>query len=273
MLSSLFVMAGLAGVLGIVLGYAALRFRVEGNSLVEKIDDVLPQTQCGQCGYPGCRPYAEAMAAEQADINQCPPGGEAGIRQLAKLLDVEFKALNAEHGETKSKALAVIDEQTCIGCTLCIQACPVDAIMGASKQMHTVLAQQCTGCELCIAPCPVDCIVMQAPPLAWRIASGMTTLTVDRTEQYRIFNGTECGFFSYVCRGHIALVAYYRHLKTKIVAQRAAKAGADQARSRHEFRLARLAREQREKAERHAQQVAAAHNSKHPPSPLDAQER
>lgn len=163
MLSSLLIMAGLAIVLGAVLGYAALKFRVEGNPLVEKIDAILPQTQCGQCGFPGCRPYAEAMAKQEADINQCPPGGEPGIRQLADLLGVEFKPLDAARGESKPKALAVIDEQVCIGCTLCIQACPVDAILGASKQMHTVIAQQCTGCELCIAPCPVDCISMETP--------------------------------------------------------------------------------------------------------------
>lgn len=163
MLASIAVMAGLAVVLGLVLGYAALRFRVEGNPLVEKIDAILPQTQCGQCGYPGCRPYAEAMAKNEADINQCPPGGEAGIRQLAELLGAEFKPLNAEHGETKPKSLAVIDEHTCIGCTLCIQACPVDAILGASKQMHTVIYELCTGCELCVAPCPVDCIRMETP--------------------------------------------------------------------------------------------------------------
>lgn len=163
MLVSIAVMAGLAVVLGLVLGYAALRFRVDGNPLVEKIDAILPQTQCGQCGYPGCRPYAEAMAKNEAEINQCPPGGEAGIRQLAELLGAGFKPLNAEHGHTKPKSLAVIDEQTCIGCTLCIQACPVDAIMGASKQMHTVIYELCTGCELCIAPCPVDCIRMETP--------------------------------------------------------------------------------------------------------------
>lgn len=166
MLSSLAAMGTLALVIGVVLGYAALRFRVEGNPLVEKIDAILPQTQCGQCGYPGCRPYAEAMANNAADINQCPPGGEPGIRQLAELLGVEFKPLDAARGESKPKALAVIDEQTCIGCTLCIQACPVDAILGASKQMHTVIAQQCTGCELCIAPCPVDCIVMRTPEIS-----------------------------------------------------------------------------------------------------------
>lgn len=128
--------------------------------LVEQIDAILPQTQCTQCGYAGCKPYATAIASGEADINQCPPGGEVGIRELAALLSVEPKPLNKTHGVTKPKSVAIIDESTCIGCTLCIQACPVDAIVGAAKQMHTVISSECTGCELCIAPCPVDCIDM-----------------------------------------------------------------------------------------------------------------
>jgi electron transport complex protein RnfB len=160
MLTALLVMSGLAVALGGVLGFAALKFKTEENPLVDKIDAILPQTQCGQCGFPGCRPYAEAIAAGKADINQCPPGGEEGIKKLAELLGVEPKPLNAEHGEVKPKSVAFIDESTCIGCTLCIQACPVDAIIGAAKQMHTIVASECTGCELCVAPCPVDCISM-----------------------------------------------------------------------------------------------------------------
>jgi len=155
-------MIGLALFLGLVLGYAAIKFRVTESPLVQKIDAILPQTQCGQCGYPGCKPYATAIAAGEADINQCPPGGEEGIRKLAELLGVDPKPLNAEHGAPKPKSVAVIDETLCIGCTLCIQACPVDAILGAAKHMHTVIAKECTGCELCVAPCPVDCISMQA---------------------------------------------------------------------------------------------------------------
>ncbi|GLS05590.1 electron transport complex subunit B [Chitiniphilus shinanonensis] len=170
-LLALCVMAGLALLLGAVLGFAAIRFRVEDDPLVDKIDAILPQTQCAQCGYPGCRPYATAITNDEADINQCPPGGEDGIRQLADLLGREFKPLNAANGVEKPKRVAVIDEQLCIGCTLCIQACPVDAIVGAAKHMHTVIASECTGCELCIAPCPVDCIDM-APlgdtPASWK---------------------------------------------------------------------------------------------------------
>ncbi|HEX5126946.1 MAG TPA: electron transport complex subunit RsxB [Rhodocyclaceae bacterium] len=161
MLSALLVMFGLALVIGAILGYASLVFKVEGDPLVDKIDAILPQTQCGQCGHPGCKPYATAIASGEADINQCPPGGEDGIRKLADLLGREFKPLNAENGVEKPKAVAIIDESTCIGCTLCIQACPVDAIAGAAKQMHTIIVPLCTGCELCVAPCPVDCISME----------------------------------------------------------------------------------------------------------------
>jgi len=161
MLSALLVMTGIALVLGAALGFAAIHFKVEGDPLVEKIDSILPQTQCGQCGFPGCRPYADAIAQGEADINQCPPGGDEGVRKLADLLGREYKPLNEEHGIEKPKSVAFIDEQTCIGCTLCIQACPVDAIVGAAKQMHTIVASECTGCELCLAPCPVDCITME----------------------------------------------------------------------------------------------------------------
>ena len=158
MLTAILIMALGAVVLGAALGYAAIKFKVEGNPLVEKIEAILPQTQCGQCGYPGCKPYAEAIAAGEADINRCPPGGQEGVAKLADLLGREIKPLDAEE---KPKQLAIIDEQTCIGCTLCIQACPVDAIVGAAKQMHTVVASLCTGCELCVTPCPVECIRME----------------------------------------------------------------------------------------------------------------
>ena len=128
--------------------------------LADAIDALLPQTQCRQCGYAGCRPYAKAIAAGSADINQCPPGGDEVARDLAVLLEVPFKPLDASFGVHKPHAVATIDEAVCIGCTLCIQACPVDAIVGAGKLMHTVIAAECTGCELCIPPCPVDCVTM-----------------------------------------------------------------------------------------------------------------
>jgi electron transport complex protein RnfB len=141
---------------------AVKRFRKQPETLVEQIDRLLPQTQCGQCGYPGCRPYATAIAAGEADINQCPPGGDAGVKALARLLGRAAKPLNPEHGVEKPKVVALIREPECIGCTKCIQACPVDAIIGASKSMHVVIADLCTGCELCIPPCPVDCIDLVA---------------------------------------------------------------------------------------------------------------
>ncbi len=160
MLAAIGVMVLLAVAIGLVLGWSAIRFKVEGNPLAEQVDAILPQTQCGQCGYPGCRPYAEAIASGEADINRCVPGGDDVIKQLAELLGVDPKPLDGELGEPKPKSVAFIDEQACIGCTLCIQACPVDAIVGAAKQMHTVIAKECTGCELCVAPCPVNCISM-----------------------------------------------------------------------------------------------------------------
>lgn len=128
---------------------------------VDDINALLPQTQCGQCGYNGCLPYAEALALGQAEINQCPPGGDEGIRDLANLLNLPVKPLNPIHGVTKPAQVALIIEQLCIGCAKCIVACPVDAIVGAAKFMHTVISSECTGCELCVPPCPVDCIVMQ----------------------------------------------------------------------------------------------------------------
>ncbi len=153
------VLCGLALIFGALLGYASIRFKVEGNPIVDQIDGLLPQTQCGQCSYPGCRPYAEAIANGEA-INKCPPGGESTIQALADLLDVEAIPLDAEHGEEQPKSIAYIREPECIGCTKCIQACPVDAILGAAKQMHTVIVSECTGCDLCVEPCPVDCIDM-----------------------------------------------------------------------------------------------------------------
>lgn len=162
MLNAILALCGLAGGFGLLLGFAAIRFRVEGNPLVDQIDSVLPQTQCGQCSFPGCRPYAEAIAAGEAEINQCPPGGEAGVQALADLLGVEPLPLNPENGVEKPTMVAVIDEPDCIGCTKCIQACPVDAIVGAAKFMHTVIGDECTGCELCVEPCPVDVIDMVA---------------------------------------------------------------------------------------------------------------
>lgn len=132
----------------------------QAKTLADQIEDLLPQTQCTKCGYPACRPYAEAIADGTAGYNQCPPGGAEGVARLAHLLGRPALPLNTVHGIERERPIAVIDEALCIGCTLCIQACPVDAIVGAAKQMHTVLPDLCTGCDLCVAPCPVDCIAM-----------------------------------------------------------------------------------------------------------------
>ncbi|EGY28804.1 electron transport complex, RnfABCDGE type, B subunit [Candidatus Regiella insecticola 5.15] len=155
------VLSTLALVCGIVLGFAARRFRVEQDPIVEQIDQILPQSQCGQCGYPGCRPYAEAVSNNNEKINQCAPGGEKVMLKLAELLGIEPQPLDGDESRVNpQRKVAFIDESNCIGCTKCIQACPVDAIVGATRALHTVLPDLCTGCDLCIAPCPTDCIEM-----------------------------------------------------------------------------------------------------------------
>lgn len=226
MLTAAFAASLLAVSLGGWAGYSAARRRCASAFLADRIDAILPQTQCEQCGYPGCRPYAEALAARQADINQCPPGGDEGIRKLAALLGVKPKPLNPAHGPPKPKAAACIDEALCIGCTLCIQACPVDAIVGAAQQMHTVIARECTGCELCVAPCPVDCIAMT--PIREDIAAWT---------------------WGNVRANRLSLRAWARFVEAKIRVRKKTQAAADLARQRHRFRLARL---EREKAERTA---------------------
>jgi electron transport complex protein RnfB len=138
----------------------------DAEALVARIDASLPQTQCGRCGYPACRPYAEAVARGDAPINRCPPGGAEGVRMLARITGQPVLPLDPACGAEAPPRIALIDEDACIGCTKCIQACPVDAIVGASKWMHTVIADRCTGCELCLPPCPVDCIAMVADPAA-----------------------------------------------------------------------------------------------------------
>lgn len=158
-LLALLIIAGFAAAFGLLLGFSAIKLKVETDPIVEQIDNILPQTQCGQCGYPGCRPYAIAISQGDA-INKCPPGGHLVIEQLAQLMGVD--PTDSAFDETKSiKKVAFIHEDDCIGCTKCIQACPVDAIVGATKAMHTVIKDECTGCDLCVAPCPTDCIEMR----------------------------------------------------------------------------------------------------------------
>jgi len=151
---------GIALCAGLALSYAYLRLPSNPATLVEQVNDLLPQTQCAQCGYPGCRPYAAAIVNDGADVNLCPPGGEDTVRRLAELLGREpLPLVTAAPG---MRRIAVIDETRCIGCMHCRAACPVDAIVGAQQMMHTVIESECTGCELCIDPCPVDCISMRA---------------------------------------------------------------------------------------------------------------
>ncbi|SEK97610.1 RnfABCDGE type electron transport complex subunit B [Nitrosovibrio tenuis] len=195
------------------------------DQLIVEIDGILPQTQCRQCGFAGCRPYATAIAEGLADINQCSPGGKSGILKLAGLLGVSPKPLNTAHGFTKPRAVALINEQACIGCTLCILACPVDAIVGAAKQAHTVITEECTGCELCIAPCPMDCISM-APP---RIPA--------------------LGENSNDSKPHLTSRGYRTDADEK--------KAADRARARHRFRLLRLEREKQEREEKLVQKAEA----------------
>ena len=135
-------------------------FDLIDNNLIQQIDAILPQTQCTRCGYPSCMDYAKALSSNEADINQCPPGGEAGIVKLSHILHKPIKPLNPVNGIIKPRQIAVIDEEICIGCTLCIKACPVDAVLGSNKMMHTIIADECTGCDLCVPVCPVDCISM-----------------------------------------------------------------------------------------------------------------
>jgi Na+-translocating ferredoxin:NAD+ oxidoreductase subunit B len=160
----------IAVLLGALLGLAAERFRRAGDPVADAIDRLLPQTQCAQCGFPGCRPYAEAIARGEADIDRCPPGGAAGVAALARLLGRDPMPLDASCGAEKPPQVVRVDEALCIGCTKCIQACPVDAIVGAPKKMHAILEDECTGCELCLPPCPVDCLVVvpRAPALPRR---------------------------------------------------------------------------------------------------------
>ena len=155
--TAILTIAAIALLAGLGLSVAARRLPSNDGDLVEQVNDLLPQTQCAQCGFPGCRPFAAAVVSGEAEINLCPPGGDATILRLADLLGREPLPLSA----SVQPLVAVIDESRCIGCTHCRNACPVDAIVGAHQLMHTILSDECTGCELCVAPCPVDCIDMR----------------------------------------------------------------------------------------------------------------
>jgi electron transport complex protein RnfB len=263
---------------GVLLGFAAQKFKVSSNPLIEQINDLLPQTQCAQCGYPGCKPYAQAVSAGEA-INLCPPGGETTIVQLANLLDMEAVALDNRHSQNADSEdipkVAFIREEECIGCTFCIQACPVDAILGGAQQMHSVIASECTGCELCVAPCPVDCIDIRTLPFkppktlpekslseqaCIRCGLCVDVCPVDllpqqlfwysqgkayeKAKQHRLLDCIECGLCHAVCPSHIPLVQYYQAAKSSIHEQDLKHQQAQLVRQRFEFREQRLAKEE-----------------------------
>jgi Na+-translocating ferredoxin:NAD+ oxidoreductase subunit B len=161
MLIAIIAISCLALAFGLLLGFASKRFHVEEDPIAEKISELLPQSQCGQCGYPGCGPYAEAIASGSAEINKCPPGGESTMISIAQLLGIEPVPMGAEGEESALPSVAFIREEECIGCTMCLKACPVDAIIGSTRLMHTVIVDECTGCQACVEPCPVDCIEMK----------------------------------------------------------------------------------------------------------------
>lgn len=162
MVTAVLIIGAIALVAGIVLSLAARRLPGSRDAIVDEVNALLPQTQCAQCGYPGCRPYAKAIVEEEAPINLCPPGGDETVRRLAQLLGREVLPMKVEPAAAMRQNIAIIDESLCIGCTHCRDACPVDAIVGAHQFMHTVIRSECTGCELCLPPCPVDCISMVA---------------------------------------------------------------------------------------------------------------
>jgi len=165
MIEAIVIFVGLSLLFGLLLGYAAIRFKVEGNPVSERIDKILPQTQCGQCGFPGCKPYADALSQEETEVNLCIPGGTEVMIQISEITGLEPKEMDSSE-EVIVKETAYIDEDVCIGCVLCIKECPVDAILGATKLMHTVIQDECTGCEKCVPVCPVDCIDMLPPKVS-----------------------------------------------------------------------------------------------------------
>ena len=273
LLTPVLALLGLGLAIGAVLGFVAKKFRLESDPVVTRINDLLPQTQCGQCGYPGCKPYAEAIAAGDV-INKCPPGGESTISQLADLLNIPALPLDESYGQPGVKKVAFIREAECIGCAKCIPACPVDAILGAPKYMHTVIESECTGCDLCIEPCPVDCIdLMPLEPYTTPIktveelnneeilACINCALCVDEcpvdilphelywacrgndlagAETLKLMHCIECGKCDRVCPSSIPLVEYYQAAMQSLNTQQTEKVQAGNAKQRFELHQQRM---------------------------------
>ena len=278
----IFALLGIGLGIGAILGFVAKSFRVESDTVIENINDLLPQTQCGQCGYPGCKPYAEAIASGES-INKCSPGGEKTILKMADLLNLPVLSLDESHGQIEAKKVAYIREAECIGCAKCIPACPVDAIHGAPKYMHTVIESECTGCDLCIEPCPVDCIELIALetsiitpnfPLLTRdhavecINCGLCIEAcpveilphelyracksdeIESAEKLNLMQCIECGKCDQICPSQIPLVNYYQAAKYEAKRNQQEMTLANRARIRfdsHQQRVAKLsaAEEQR----------------------------
>ena len=198
---------------------------MSSTPLADRIDALLPQTQCKRCGYPACRPYADAIAAGGADINRCPPGGATTIAALAALTGRAARPLDPSCGSEGPLALAVIDEATCIGCTLCIDACPVDAIIGAQKRMHTVLASLCTGCELCVPPCPVDCIALRPAGRAWTPADAAAARQRHTAREQRLARNERLAERSVAARDGGAIAARRAAVDAALTRARARRAG------------------------------------------------
>lgn len=185
MLTAILAIVILATLFGIILGAAAIIFKIKGDPTAQKIEAVLPQTQCGQCGYPGCKPYADAVAKNEAPANLCVPGGQDTINQISDIMGVEPVAASTQAPEA---TIAYINEDMCIGCTKCINACPVDAIVGSNRQIHTIIRDECTGCKLCVDPCPTECITMiPIPPTTeswkWDLPSSPSPLASKKKEK------------------------------------------------------------------------------------------
>lgn len=289
LLNPLLSLLGMGLGIGALLGYAARRYRVETDPVVERINALLPQTQCGQCGYPGCRPYAEAIAAGDA-INKCPPGGEATIAGLADLLNVTALPLDEDYGRAEPRKVAFIREAECIGCAKCIPACPVDAILGAPKFTHTVIASECTGCDLCIEPCPVDCIemvpatdaaVVEAPDEAAALACINCALCVpacpvdirphelyfacraddlELAQSLNLMHCIECGKCDAACPSQLPLVAHYQAAKATLTTQQQDRERAARAKRRFELHQQRRVRLDVEEEERRQKRAALAQN-------------